>query len=78
MSKSQKLAALLATSIVLAACSTTDNAWRSNYGSTNSSDTPTWNLAMPGATSQSAARITRTPDKEEGNAAPAVKGPTGS
>ena len=69
MSKSQKLAALLATSIVLAACSTT------NY-SANSADTP-WILAMPGTTSQSAEPVTRTPDKEQGNAAaPAVKGPT--
>jgi hypothetical protein len=77
MSRPEKLAALLATSIVLAACSTTDNAWRSNYGSSKPSDTPAWNLTMPGTTSQSAAPITRTPDKEEGDAAPAVKGPTG-
>jgi len=74
MSKFLKISALLATSIVLAACATP--------GQTNSSSgSQPWNLAIPGTTApaapppDSAASVPATSDKMEGNQAPATGAP---
>jgi hypothetical protein len=74
MSTLLKISALLATSIVVAACATP--------GQTNSSSaSQPWNLSIPGTTApaapppDSAAAVPATSDKMESNQAPATGGP---